>query len=76
MHMRKIREARRRQPFQPFDIRTSDGRVYSVEHPEFLKLYHKVRAVNYTTDDDRDIVIAAAQIVTIEAINHSRRARS
>lgn len=75
MHMKKIREAYRRQPFQAFDLRTSDGRVYTVEHPEFLKLYHKVQAVNYTTDDDRDIIIDADQIVAIEAINHTRRAK-
>ena len=39
MKMDKIREFLRRQPFQPFEIRTSEGRVYTVDHPEFIKLY-------------------------------------
>jgi hypothetical protein len=59
----------RRQPFAPFDIRTSEGRVYTVDHPEFIKLYRHDEAVNYTTEDDRDIIIDAHHIVALEVTN-------
>jgi hypothetical protein len=61
-------------PFDPFDIRTSDGRVYSVEHPEFLSLTHGGHVIFYVTDDDRLITIATSQIVALEKMNSPRAA--
>lgn len=65
----KFREYHRRQPFAPFDVRTCDGRVYTVDDPEFVKLYHDGRAINYSTDDDSDIIIDMARIVSLEIAN-------
>lgn len=65
----KFREYMQRQPFAPFDIRTSDGRAYTVDHPEFVKMYRDGKAINYTTDDNRDIIIDMAHIVSLEVAN-------
>jgi hypothetical protein len=53
----------RRQSFAPFDIRESEGRVYTVERPEFIKLYRHDQAVDYSTDDRREIIISADHII-------------
>lgn len=60
------------QPFQPFDIRTSDGRVYTVDHPDFLMRDRIGDPVYYVTDDNREIKIALSQIVSLEATNSPR----
>ena len=36
MTAERIQEFMHNAPFQPFDIRTSDGRVYTVDHPDFI----------------------------------------
>ena len=69
-----IREFHNARPFSPFEIRTSDGRVYSVEHPEFLSLSHAGNVIFYVTDDDRQITIAVSQIVALEKMNAPRAA--
>jgi hypothetical protein len=69
-----IREYHQARPFEPFGIRTSDGRVYSVEHPEFLSLSHAGNVIFYVTDDDRQITISVSQIVALEKMNAPRAA--
>jgi len=64
----------RRQPFLPFEIRTSDGRVYAVDHPEFLAITHQGNVIHYVTDDDRLITIAVSQIVSLETRNSPQAA--
>jgi hypothetical protein len=57
-------------PFVPFDIKTSDGRVYLVDHPEFVALSRKMDMVMYVTpEDDRVIWIDAANILSLETAN-------
>ena len=65
----KIKEFHERRPFQPFDIRTADGRVYTVEHPEFLMQSHNRLTVTYTTEDDRAVALDARQITALEVAN-------
>lgn len=65
----KIKEYHERRPFQPFFIRSSDGRVYEVDHPEFLKQSRNRKTVVYTTEDDRDVTIDANQITALEVAN-------
>jgi hypothetical protein len=65
----RIKEFVRRAPFAPFDIRTTDGRVYSVDHPEFLSVSRKGDTIVYFTEDDRLAVIDCAQIVSLELSN-------
>ncbi len=57
------------QPFKPFDIRTSDGRVYTVDHPDFLMRDRIGDRVYYVTEDNREIKIALSQIVSLEVTN-------
>ena len=70
----KIREYLLARPFDRFEIRTSDARVYVVEQPEFLSLTHQGNVVYYVTDDDRLITIAVSQIVALEKMNSPRAA--
>jgi len=58
-----------RRPFQKFDIRTSDGRVYTVDHPDFLSRSRSGSFVTYTTEDDRVIIIDTGHIVALEVVN-------
>ena len=66
MEYGKIKEYHERRPFQPFDIRTSEGRVYTVDHPEFLMQSRNRRTVIYTTEHDREVTIDAGHITALE----------
>src|SRR5207248_8233874 len=66
---KNIRDYRTAQPFEPFDIRLSNGRAYTVDHPEFLALSRRGNVVSFYTDDDRLITIAVSQINTLEKLN-------
>lgn len=65
----KIKEFHERRPFKPFDIRVSDGRVCTVDHPEFLMQSRSGRVVTFTTEDDREIVIDAGHVTSLEIAN-------
>src|SRR5207248_5927623 len=41
MDLEGIRIALRRQPFEPFSIRLTDGRSMAVRHPEFVAVGHR-----------------------------------
>jgi len=69
MTIDKIRDYHGRRPFVRFDIRASDGRVYTVDHPEFLMQSCNGRTVSYTRDDDREIVIDVTHITSLEVAN-------
>lgn len=64
-----VRAFWRTQPFEPFELRLSNGRVYVVDHPEFLMPSPDGRTVAVYTDDSRLVSIAVAHINTIEKIN-------
>jgi len=40
MTIEEIREARRREPFEPFSLHLSDGQELRVTHPENLAIFH------------------------------------
>jgi hypothetical protein len=70
MHDDRIRDFMRQAPFIPFDIRTSDGRVYSVDHPDFLARSRDGKTITfYMADDGRMIVLDTAHIVALELAN-------
>jgi hypothetical protein len=57
----------RREPFLPFDIRTTDGRVYTVDHPAFISITRDHSVLLYQNpEDDRTLRIDTANIVTLE----------
>lgn len=50
MDIAGVREALRREPFEPFDIRLADGRSVEVKHPEFVALSQ--RRIIVVADDE------------------------
>jgi hypothetical protein len=70
MQQERIIDFIRAQPFQPFDIRTSDGKVYSVDHPEFLARSRDGRTVTfYAPEDGRIVIIDLGQVVATSSDN-------
>jgi hypothetical protein len=57
-------------PFEPFEIRMSNGRVFTVDHPEFLAFTRDRSVVVYFTDDSREVRLALSHIASIEKTNH------
>jgi hypothetical protein len=57
-------------PFRPFDIRTSDGRAYFVDSPDYFARSREGDVVTYyTPEDDRAVTIRVAHIVSLEVAN-------
>jgi hypothetical protein len=50
MDIAGVREALRREPFEPFSIRLADGRSLEVRHPEFVAL--SPRRIIVIADDE------------------------
>jgi len=55
MDIQGIREAVRRQPFEPFSIRLADGRALPVPHPDFVAIGPR-RIVIVGADDSWSVV--------------------
>jgi hypothetical protein len=67
MNAETVREWLIRQPFEPFEIRLSNGEVHQVRHPELAALgRHKMAVVN--PDTDRITHIALVHINSIQAL--------
>jgi len=56
-------------PFVPFDIRTSGGRVYSVDAPDFFARSRDGRTFTYYTEDNRIVVIDMEHVLAVELAN-------
>jgi hypothetical protein len=70
MESRRVLEIVDADPFLPFDIRTSDGRVYQVDSPQFLARSREGDVITYyTLEDDRAVTIDVKHIVSIEVAN-------
>jgi len=61
-----LREFHERRPFQPFDIRTTDGRVYFVDEPQFLSQSRSREYVTFVAPDDLQVVIDIQHIESLE----------
>jgi hypothetical protein len=72
MKGKQLLEFIQRRPFVPFEIHVSDGRVYPVDHPEFIAINrdHSV-LVYFTPEDDRTLWTDVPNIVTLEVSNRS-----
>jgi hypothetical protein len=55
MDLRVVREALRKEPFDPFVIRLADGRALTINHPEFVAI-GKRRLVVIEPDDSWSIL--------------------
>jgi hypothetical protein len=67
MNMDTLREWLRREPFEPFEIRLSNGEVYAVRHPENVAIAKTRIAVSYP-ETDRIVHCALVHINSIEAL--------
>jgi hypothetical protein len=66
MNLEPIRQRVSGGGFQPFAVRTSDGREYAVRHPELILVAPRSIAV---VDDDGEIVtVDALHIVAVKNI--------
>lgn len=58
------------EPFQPFNVRTSDGRAYYVDSPDYFARSREGAVITYyTPEDDRAVTIRIAHIVSLEVAN-------
>jgi len=55
MDLQQIREALRRQPFEPFKIRLADGRSLAIPHPEMVAI-GKRRVIVVEADDSWSVI--------------------
>lgn len=68
MDIQGLREALRRQPFEPFTIRLADGRSLPVPHPEFVAI--APRRIIVVAEDSSWSVIEPLLIVSLDYASH------
>jgi len=67
MNAEAVRDWRNRQPFEPFELRLSNGEIHQVRHPELAAIgRNKMVVVN--ADTDRVTHIALVHINSIQAL--------
>ena len=64
MDLQRIREAIRRQPFEPFSISLADGRSLDVPHPEMVAVGK--RRIIVVKQDDSWAVVEPLLIVSLD----------
>ena len=67
MNADTIREWLRRQPFEPFELRLSNGEHYQIRHPELLAI-GKNRLAIVDPNTDRVVHVALVHVNSIEAL--------
>ncbi len=67
MNADTVREWLNRQPFEPFELRLSNGEIYQVRHPENIAI-GKNRIAVVDPGADRFVHIALVHINSIEAL--------
>ena len=71
MNMDTIRQWLRRQPFEPFILRMSNGEVHEVRHPECMAL-GKTRVIVSYPDEDRVVHLPLIHVDAIEAVQAAK----
>ncbi len=67
MNAEQVRECLKAQPFEPFEVRLSNGDVHQVRHPEFAMLLKNTLIIGYP-DPDRAVHIGLIHINSIQAL--------
>jgi len=67
MNMETIQDLVHRQPFEPFEIRLSNGEVHQVRHPENVAIAKTRIAIAYP-EQDRIVLCSLVHINSIEAL--------
>ena len=70
MNAETIRDFLRREPFEPFVIRMSNGEVHEVRHPE-CAIVMKTRVIVGYLDDDRSVTCSLMHVNSVEALQAS-----
>ena len=70
MNADTIREYLRREPFEPFVIRMSNGEVHEIRHPE-CALVMKTRVIVGYPDEDRSVTCSLINVNSVEALQAS-----
>jgi len=70
MTMESIREFIRREPFEPFVIRLSNGEVHEIRHPECVAITKSKVIVTYP-EEDRVVHAALIHVNAIETLEHA-----
>lgn len=68
MTIERVRTFHRAHPFQPFRIRTADGRAFDVKSPEFMSMSPSGRTVHVEFGNDDFATIDLLLVTTIENI--------
>ena len=67
MNAETIRDYMRREPFEPFVIRMSNGEVHEVRHPE-CAIVMKTKVILGYPEEDRSVSCALIHINTVEPL--------
>jgi len=70
MNMDSIREFIRREPFEPFVIRLSNGESHAVRHPECVAITRTKVVVTYP-EEDRVVHCGLVQVNAVEALQQA-----
>ena len=70
MTIETIQDLLRKTPFQPFEVRMSDGESYEVRHPEFAFVL-KTNLVIGDPDSDRVWICALLHVASVETLQPS-----
>jgi hypothetical protein len=74
MDIAGVREALRREPFEPFLMRLADGRSLEVKHPEFVAL--SPRRIIVIADDDVGSWFVIEPVLIVSLDYHSRNTQA
>jgi hypothetical protein len=66
MTIEQLQRVHSARPFQPFDIYLADGRVLSVEHPEFLLRSQSGRTIAVARPDDTIETVDLLLVVSLK----------
>jgi hypothetical protein len=80
MRLNELRDTLKKQPFEPFRLRMSNGDEYIVRHPEFALLTKSTVFVGLPSKregvPDRVVQLDILHVVSIEPVNGARRSGS
>lgn len=71
----QIRAALRAEPFKPFELRTTGGRRYRVDHPELAVLSPSGRTMFVFITPDAGMTVDVLMIESINFLSNGRRRR-
>ncbi len=67
MNHETMQESLRRRPFEPFEIRLTNGEKHEVRHPE-MALLLKSKVVIAVPDSDRMVICSLLHIASVETM--------